>query len=431
MTRPLPSRNGSTVSGTQFGSVATPLLRQHLRLNRLAPNTTDITSFVVDANPDATLTKKYSPPISGLADQQARLLTSTEIAGLAYDPGAGRSIVFASGGVGYEYMTPIANNIDSPATWPNILQRTIRFMCDGPKVDVNLYSPLQTGMLQVYVDGLPVQSGPIDAGFLTLLHLVFPTAKPRRVEVTTDTYIGYIATGPLYKIWKAQPAPGPRMLIIGDSYTSPLVWNDAGTAAKYMNGWAQQVADYLDLDDVWIEGINSTGFVARASGQYGAPNNNYLDRVSGHTTTVKPDIVVVGSAFTNDMFGGTSVASSVANANAYCTAIRAAQPNCKLIFLNGWRAPLLGDFTASYAACITALQQLRSDVYYIDTASMMDMAGYIPGHTTGTGNSDLYIGNDGIHPTLEGHAYLRGRIAAAIQHAVQDNGSLINTMITA
>lgn len=421
---------GKYLSGAQPAQAAQ---RQHVRGNRLAAASSDVTSYVINGTADSSLTKSYSYSVTGTTGGQARLVSNAELNLLPMDPGNGRPTVYNVSGIGYLVPTPNSANIDSPATFPQINTRMIRFMCDGPKVDVILFSPIQNNLFQVFVDGVPVNAGavPLDVGYFSYLHLVFPSAKPRLVEIRTGAYLGPIATGPLYKLWKPRPLRGTRVLAVGDSYMQPLVWNaTSGAAEKDMYGWAQGVEDYLDVEDMWIEGIGGTGFVQRASGSYGAPNNNYLDRVSGHIA-VAPDVLLVGSAFGNDMYAGNTPAVSVANANNYLTQMRTALPYCKFILLTGYRAPVYGDNSGLFATCVSALQLLRQDVYYIDTAAIMDMAGYTPGHTTGGGNSDIYIGADGIHLTVAGHLYFRGRVGPAIQACIQDTGSLVNTLIAA
>jgi lysophospholipase L1-like esterase len=220
----------------------------------------------------------------------------------------------------------------------------------------------------------------------------------------------------------------PRLLVIGASYAAPTIFNaTTGAADKPMYGMWQQIGDYIDIEDVWVEGVSGTGFLTTAGG-VGTPNNNYLDRIAGHIYAA-PDILVISNAFTNDAYTSKTVSAIATQADTYLTQFRAAVPDAKIVLMTGVRAPLLGDNTATYASCVTALQALRQDVYYIDSGLWLDMAGYTPGHTTGTGNSDKYIGSDGIHPTVEGHAYLRARMAPKLQTIIHDDGSLINTVL--
>lgn len=444
---PLPS---SVPAEYRFASRASvsPLLRQHRAGVRLGPVTTDITSYANSTTPDASLTKVYAMPASGLSNGTARMLTSAEIAALPFITTPRPSTIVYSG-EGYLGF-PGTANIDLAgvgAVLPLLTTRTYELMTDQAKLDIHVYRPLGTELLQIWVDDMPVGPagtvGPaiIDPGnALGWQHLVFPSAKTRKVKIRTGAWIGNLHVGPVGSVWRPQSPAGPRVLVVGDSYVQPTVYDDTtGATVPYIYGWAQQLAECIDVDEVLTEGIGGTGFSFRntsAGAGLGGPINNYLDRCPGHIS-LNPDVVIFGAAFANDMYQLTynsvgSVAQSVANANAYMTQMRAARPNVKFIALNGWRAPGYGNFTTLYAQCVAALQALRTDVYYIDVNSMIDVGGgYVPGHTNGLGNSDLYIGPDGIHPTIKGHAYLRDRLAPAIQRIITDNGALLNTMVAA
>lgn len=422
--------NGTPSSSLVPVLSANSLLRQHRRPYRLGPVTTDITSSVFNGTVDATLTKVYNAPVNGISNNQARALTQTEIAALPYDPGAGRPQVVNINGLGYVGATPGSANIDSQPTWPFIQQRTIRFMTDAPKVDVVLWNGYNGSFsYTVFIDGVPVSLTPTTpsptAGYL---HLVFPSSKPRLVEIRTDCYIASVSVAPLYTAWKPAPMQKPRLFVIGASYTAALVFNGTtGSSTLIQYGMWQQIEDYIDVEDVWIDGVSGTGFIKTAGG-FGSPNNNYNDRAPGIISSA-PDILVVSNAFANDSYNGSSVSAITTAANNFCTTIRNALPNCKIVLMEGIRAPLYGDFTANYAAITSNLQSLRNDLYFINTGTWIDMAGYTPGHTTGTGNSDVYIGNDGVHPTIEGHAYLRSRIAPKVQQILYDEGALLNTVL--
>ena len=413
-------------------AVLNPMRRQRRNDRRLTV-TTDITSFANSATPDATLTKSYTHPVTGLSNAQARALTAAEIAALPYDPGQGRPNVFLSGGVGYALPCPGTANIDLVAQtqWPYIQQASRRMMFDGDKLDVVLYAltGVAVNSYMVFVDGAPASLTPQALiGTVEYLHLVFPSAKPRLIEIRTDCMVGPIACGPKYKVWKPAPLRGPRVMVLGASYSAPFVYNGtSGLQTFNQYGIYQQMADWMDIEDIWVDGVGGTGFITRASGGVGGPNNNYQDRANGVIAS-KPDILIIDTAFSNDKFNSNTDAAVITAANTFFTTIRAGLPNVKIIVLDGVRAPLYGDFSANYAAIIAGLQALRQDLYYVAMAAWLDMAGYIPGHTTGAGNSDLYIGNDGVHPVVEGHAYLRGRLYPILQRLMYDDGRLINTI---
>ncbi len=73
-------------------------------------------------------------------------------------------------------------------------------------------------------------------------------------------------------------------------------------------------------------------------------------------------------------------------------------------------------------------------IYFIDTTTSPWLdgvaGGYAPGHTTGAGNTDRYVGADGIHPVNpDGTDYLKFRLAQKLKLAMHDGSSLLNTVL--
>lgn len=411
--------------------------RQHRRPFRLGPVATDLTSFATSTTADATLTKVYTPPISGLAVGQMRHMTDPERAAHPFDIGQGRPQIYRTG-TSAAYVTPSPGTLDIEGQdhWPWIQQVTYRFMFDGDKMDVLLYAHLGSVAGQsymVFVDDVPASLTPTRLNVTaTYLHLIFPSAKPRKIEIRTDCLLNSINCGPLYRTWRPTPLQGPRLFVLGASYTQPIVYDDTTTAlTNYQYGMWQQLEDYLDVEDVWIDGIGGTGFIRRPGTGVFQPNNNYSDRIPGVVATA-PDMLFVSNAYSNDAYAGNAAATIAAAIDAAMTTVRTALPDCKIVLMTGIRAPVYGDFSATFDAVTADLQALRSDLHYVDTKAWLDAAGgYAPSHTNGLGNTDYYIGNDGIHPTIRGHGYFRARMAPILQRILNDDaGDLVDTVLT-
>lgn len=426
-----------SIGGANPAAKPNSRLRQHKRPFRLGPVTTDITSFANNSTPDATLTKTYAPPYTGLSTGQMRAMTQAERDAFPFEVAQGRPQLYRTGAAA-AYVTPSPGTlmIDAQQPFPWIQQSNYRMMFDGDKLDITLYANLGVLYLQswmLFIDDVPVTLTPQRlATTASILHLVFPSAKPRKIELRTDLIINAINCGPNYKYWRPTPAQGPRVMVLGASYTAPIVYDDTTTAYNNnMYGMWQQIEDWLDVEDVWIDGIGGTGFIRRPGTGAFQPNNNYSDRIPGVVSTA-PDVLVISNAYANDSYAGNSAADIATAIDTALTTVRTALPNCKIILMTGIRAPLYGDFSATYDAITALLQTERSDLYFIDTKNWFDAAGgYAPTHTNGLGNTDIYIGNDGIHPTMKGHAYLRGRIAPIIQRIMNDDtDALINTVLT-
>lgn len=427
----------ASIGGGTSASKPNSRLRQHKRPFRLGPVSTDITSFANNTTPDATLTKTYSPPMTGLATGQMRAMTQAERDAHPFDIAQGRPQIYKTGAsAAYVAYSPGTLNIDVQDHWPWIQQTNLRMMFDGDKLDVTLYAHLGVLYLQsymVFIDDVPASLTPQRlTSTAAVLHLIFPSAKPRRIEIRTDCIVNAINCGPNYKYWRPTPQQKPRVMVLGASYTAPIVYDDTTTAYNNnMYGMWQQIEDWLDVEDVWVDGIGGTGFIRRPGNGAFQPNNNYSDRIPGVVATA-PDVLIISNAYANDTYAGNAAADTAAAIDAALDTVRAALPATKIILMTGIRAPLYGDFSATYDAITALLQAERSDLYFVDTKNWFDAAGgYAPTHTNGLGNTDMYIGNDGIHPTMKGHAYMRARIAPIIQRIMNDDtDSLINTVLT-
>lgn len=413
-----------------------PLHRQRNNFRRLGPITTDISTATNTTGHDATLTKSYTTPVTGLTSGQVRKMTDAEYAAAVYNqlPNTNKNPrIWNNSGIGYVMPCPSTLSIDETYQFPNITQQRFETMTDAPKIEFAMYAYLGTTVssIQAYVDGSPVTLTPqTPAAAITYYSITFPAGKkPRLVEICTDALLTFISIAPNYRCWKPPMRRGPKMMVIGASYVQPFIYDAAaGTAEKYRNGHWQQMDAYADIDQLICEGIGGTGFVTNASGGIGYPTNTYLDRVAG-VIQCKPDVLVIADAFSNDRHSGASNSSIIAAATSYLDQIFAALPDCRVVIQTGLRTPIYGDYTADYDTIKTALKAAYPNkIYWIDLRNVFDnTAGYTPGHTTGTGNNDFYIGADGVHPTKEGCDYMRGWLYPAIQKVLWDDGTLIGT----
>jgi hypothetical protein len=405
------------------------LIRQAQRTRRLGPITTDITSVVTDVTDDATLTTSYQSPVSGISSGSSRLMTQAEIDACPIDismmPAAGPA-TFNSSGFGYFFL-------DTNFFPHGLVYRRYRFMTDSSKVQLLLY-PLTTGMsYQLYVDDAPVVTpDPVSVAAIGFLRLTFPSVKVRKIEVRTDCLFGVVRISTPYKIWRPEPLARPRVVLVGDSYSQPVMTDDTGsTAFVYGQGPAQTLDDRINIEDWWINAISGTGFIQRAGG-YGTPNNNYNDRLAA-IIACQPDAVVVPNGVPNDLYNGYTVAQTRDAAVTFVTNLRAALPDCKFIYGDGNFPPAFSGIAANALAVRNALIPLLSQLggaYYLDmsTDKYITGTGYI-GHLTTDGNADKYISGDATHPTKSGAAYIRDRWGMQIQRALRDDGTLLNTVI--
>lgn len=410
-----------------------PVHRQHKNFRRLGPVSTDVSSVTNTTGHDSTLTKQYIVPVTGLSNNQTRKMTNAEYTAAPFVVSPNTNInprIWDLSGAGYLVPTGSpSNSIDTGETnWPNVTQARIETMTDAPVIEFAFYAYLGTTVtsLQAYVDGSPVTLTPQTyPGAITFYKITFPTGKiPRLVEIVTEGLLTWISIAPNYKVWKPSVRRGPKLMVLGASYVQPIMY-DGTSGARTFNryGHWSQMDSASDIDQLVLDGVGGTGFVTPASGGLGYPQNTYLDRIQAVITTA-PDLLVFADAFTNDFFAGHTTTEVINAATSAINTLVAGLPTLKIAFQTGLRTPTYGDFSSSVDTTKTALKSAFPKVYWIDIRNMLDMSGgYTPGHTNGAGNTDWYIGNDGIHPTKEGGDYLRGHLYPLIQKILWDDGT--------
>jgi lysophospholipase L1-like esterase len=196
--------------------------------------------------------------------------------------------------------------------------------------------------------------------------------------------------------------PVSRMFVVSDSFGC------AGGATERFKGFPQVLGDLLGIRDVWNGGVSGTGYLNQGAGQA-----TFRQRLSDMTQAA-PDIVLsVGGH--ND--AGPSLLRD--EITAYLSAIRAQSTlrNVPIIIggVNGANQatattiPLENAMAAAITAFADPLVYFVPEItgsagpYFTGTGST---AG-----ATGTGNCDVYISADAVHPNDAGHAYLAGRLA--------------------
>lgn len=374
----------------------------------LGPLSTDAPTINGNAAPDGSYNKSYL--IAG----------GVQPATWPIDVGPGPQIV--GGAVGdFNSSVPLNN------------PRYYRFYMDGTKMawQYSLTTSATVDGFLVYVDGAPVSFTPTayGVGGTKFATLVFGTAKPRLIEILTTIPIGDVFTANPYRLYAPPPRVGPRFFAVGDSYARGVTVQSAQTFDVY--GVYAQMAPWLGTENFMTDGIGGTGYLEDA----GVNGGNYrdADRVA-RLVASNPDVVVVHGGGANDLFSGHTVSAIVAQAIAYFEELRTELPNAKLVFVEGFSPPNgFSTFNDEYIDIRQQLQAALTDVgvYYIDVATSsawLDGSGYI-NHTTGSGNSDIYVGDDGIHLSILGAQYVLGRLVPKFRAVLADDGSLLNTLI--
>lgn len=136
--------------------------------------------------------------------------------------------------------------------------------------------------------------------------------KTRRIDVIGSMSFCGVCINAADDIWAA-PIRGPRVICVGDSFTT----NAAG-------GWPNWFADAMGWDDVWASGVGGTGLL----NTNGGASKTFRQRLASDVLPFKPDIVVMHGGV-ND--GGAGAATLQVEAASFVAAIRAALPECIVI----------------------------------------------------------------------------------------------------
>ena len=324
--------------------------------------------------------------------------------------------------------------------------RSLRFMTDANKVCLALAStaPLYNQGFVLYVNGRPVNatgSGfvPGTAQTVGLHTLVFPTAKPRLIEVRASTYFAAVYLPAPYNIWKPPARRGPRTLIIGDSYTFNSNVTDNIMNAAYWN-----IGPHIGSDDVWLDPYGGTGYTVGHVAD-GSGGTSFFNRVDANIAllsqtwnieAINPELVVVHGGGANDIFKGKTDAQIIAGVVATFQRLRARLPNAKLVFVEGFAPP--GFTPATYNPRFKAIREgaqaalTATGVYYIDVATTRPWirgAGTIAAPNADAENANVYITGDTFHPNGPGHLYIRHRMGTALRRVLADDGARLNSLI--
>lgn len=313
-------------------------------------------------------------------------------------------------------------------------QRLNRMMIDGDRLLFYCSAAAGHG-LSFYVDGSPLQIAPhlFVATKAQYVRAVFAAGKKTRlIEILGDIGLHSVFVPKPAKIWKPPPISDPCVVCVGNSFNAPAVFENTGTAVSpvTMYGAIQGLAPQIGVKEIMIDAGSGSGFLTNGGGIH-PPYTDASRRAI--LTALNPDVIMVFGGEMNDKLATQTNAAIIAAATAYYTSLRAEFPNAKLVHIEGFAPPIFLGYQADFVAISAALRAALTDVgvYYVDVATTdpwINGTGYV-NHTPGTENSGIYIGDDGSHPTILGHEYVRNRFAPIMRRILRDRGELLNTLI--
>jgi hypothetical protein len=324
----------------------------------------------------------------------------------------------------YNASLPTLTNFSILASWQR--RPKISFMSDAPLIGIGPESPLAfNGNLgNIAVDDVIVSPQswsypPLNGtnqGFLMLdFHGIRSPRKISFYPSEAGIFPGVMVDHSSH-VW-AVPA-NCTIYVEGCSYEG------GGHSAPYCLGnlWPEILARKLHCDNLIDGGVGGTGFTNFA-GQYiyqmpesNAVADNYCGRASIIVSN-NPDLVIV-SGVGNDVSRDAGTSNSIYLSNlVWLTIVRAGLPNVPIVEMALLPNPQvnLPQFVAMMQAMSNAVFTFGdTNVYFINALPWFNGTGNV-GATNGSGNTDFYTSNDGIHPTDYGAEYIASQVYSQLQ----------------
>lgn len=302
----------------------------------------------------------------------------------------------------------------------------VRFTCAAPLLElyVQMSGPGVGGGFRLKVDGKLVQSGVVGNGGNGLLRYIPITwgdgspsqRRDRNYELEFASAGGFVGirTSNLYRPYPWIQADALRVLLHGDSMLATVV--DTANIDSFPHGaQGALIGDLLGQADTWSSGVGGSGWMAPVIHD----RSWFNERVETDVIANSPDVII-------EMGGGNDAAVNPSQSviqsliEAWLGRVIAARPDT-VIFMTG---PVIGSNAGAAHQTIHAAKQAAAarfprNTVFIETLSDSWVSGTgRDGSPVGDGNRDWVTGNDGAHPTCEGHRYLAGRVVRAVARAI-------------
>ncbi|MGW4505706.1 SGNH/GDSL hydrolase family protein [Streptomyces sp. NPDC004436] len=278
------------------------------------------------------------------------------------------------------------------------------------------------GSYRISVNGRPMTDlmqslGGTTLGSTHLMTVNLGAAQPRLIQIDFSVApFGGIFLPPGATMWKP-PSPRDRIMMFGDSIPGGSNMNTGGGSGT----WFPRAARALGYADAWNESLGSTGYITAGS------TATLGTRAPIDVIPNSPDVLIISAGYNDN--GGSQASIQAAAASLY-SAIKTGLPSCRIYVIGCWSPT--GSPGSSITNTDTTLRNeaAAAGLPFVSpiTGAVYNSAGTLVathgpwitgtgrvGATTGSGNADVYIGTDAVHPTDAGHRYLADRVVAAIQ----------------
>jgi lysophospholipase L1-like esterase len=232
------------------------------------------------------------------------------------------------------------------------------------------------------------------------------------VEGTDFARFGGVVIGPADALLPPLHGSGLRMAVLTDSYGYTV---PAGFAA---DAFGYQLGLMLGTENVDILAAGSTGVIANAAGA----QPTYRQRAKLDLYPNKYDVVLVPGSVNDSNAPIATGGAFGPELGTLLDEILASQPTADVFTTSTIRptGPAAVPTDATISALIAAEAAKRPRVQHIDAIGGDGPAWFTGngagkvGATNGSGNGDVYLSNDGVHPSPAGHAYLAANLARRI-----------------
>lgn len=295
--------------------------------------------------------------------------------------------------------------------WNNGHGGSVTFVTDAPKFMIHSFSNNgSSGWIEI--DDVPLSDtqtyAATAASALVLDFTAVGGRKARKVRVYCDQLHGVSVMDAVSQVWPYQPSNGYSMCWSGDSISQGS-GNGPFGAGNF--DAVRRFARMVGCENVCNNGVGGTGFFTAANGIY-----NY--QISGQLfTLLSPDVIFAAGNF-NDI--GATSAQRLAATSSYLQYMRANFPSAMIVVFGPWGGSHNGDaaIRSAEADLQTAVTQFNdANTFFIPLIARTPNFPWISGTgrvsaQSGTGNADIYVGSDGIHPICLAHKEYIPRVYA-------------------
>lgn len=243
----------------------------------------------------------------------------------------------------------------------------------------------------------------LTSGAVYRILVTFPSVGERKIELDFNgNAIGGIQAAPAHTVSRAlDPADIPT-IVLGDSITAGA--NPGSAAGTVRNDtWINYTAHILGWRNLYNVAIAGTGY--SVTGTEAA----FTTRTADYAVTGARVVVYAGL---ND--GANYATTLPAAIDTVLGAIKAAGP-AELIVM-GWHPKNANDYANGTANNVNTLLASKAATYGATFVDPINVVKWVTGTgnsstPNGSGNADLFVNADNVHPTREGHIHL-GRVNA-------------------